>query len=649
MSLLEPEPSAINIDTTGSSSTPKAVVQDAPIPLSPQSAPAHSTQSQVYSTPTGSIHGATPDSTSTTGMKSSVLADNVERGPLGLLPNEEEWVKDKMEYALHDFEVLSLAIKRYKWQLSQVPKDISRLQDLKEKHAQDPFEFLRQIRSKEFRYPEGQRTLPAPTIEWSKYHYPPANPISPTRPQHATYLGTGFFPSTNDQNNNNVVAISSTNDRSRAGSPSYERLRTVKEAARNLGIHTSRHHHQASGQDIMKENGRSQNDDAVEIRNSRPSTPETGKWNRDYSKSPGVVAQPQDMEGVTFSAQPDTPLAATAQATPESLPTETLPQPAPVSSEQNPPFLHQNNSNNNITYNHMNGSIDIQPGKAKAYSREGSGVRDDPKPLLYNIPWSDEEQKLLERLLDEYPDEPVAAQRFQKISLAMGTRTPKQVASRVQKYFIKLVKAGLEAPGRMNYSLEPAKPKIKGASPNAKTKKRKEAPAAGEGSTSKGKAVARGKKKEEGAVKKQKPKSGGVGRISGAQYLHYSAAPSVYMSEDDDEDSVQDMIAVSTSTPGSDGGIASHIGFACESCGVDPILGTRYSCVECEAIGGVDLCGPCYNMGAYQTDHHLVTHQFHVLEAADAPSFQHTYQPNHSSPGPSRSGGAGGSSSHVHH
>ncbi|KAF9217645.1 seryl-tRNA synthetase [Podila verticillata] len=500
-------------------------------------------------------------------MKSSALVDNVERGPLGLLPDEEEWVKDKMEYALHDFEVLSLAIKRYKWQLSQVPKDISRLQSLKEKHAQDPFEFLRQIRSKEFRYPEGQRTLPAPTVEWSKYHYPPANPVTPTKPQHATYLGTGFFPSTNEHNNNNVVAISSTNSRPRAGSPSYERLRTVKEAARNLGIHTSRHHHQVSGQDVLKENGRSQTEDAVEIRNSRPSTPETGKWNRAYSKSPGVVARLQDMEGVTYSTQPDTLLSAPAPATPESIPAEALPQQAPVLSDQNPPFLHQSNSNNNITYNHMNGSIDIQPGKTKAYSREGSGVRDDPKPLLYNIPWSDEEQKLLERLLDEYPDEPVAAQRFQKISLAMGTRTPKQVASRVQKYFIKLVKAGLEAPGRMNYSLEPAKPKVKGASPNAKTKKRKEAPAAGEGSTSKGKAVARGKKKEDGAVKKQKPKSGGVGRISGAQYLHYSAAPSVYMSEDDDEDSVQDMIAVSTSTPGSDGGIASHFGFAASSKG----------------------------------------------------------------------------------
>ncbi|KAG0348815.1 hypothetical protein BG004_004074 [Podila humilis] len=267
----------------------------------------------------------------------------------------------------------------------------------------------------------------------------------------------------------------------------------------------------------------------------------------------------------------------------------------------------------NITVNHMSGSIDVQPAKP---------ARDDTKPILYNIPWSDEEQKQLERLLDEYPDEPVAAQRFQKISLAMGTRTPKQVASRVQKYFIKLVKAGLEAPGRMNYSLEPTKPKVKGASPNIKTKKRKEAPAGGDASAAKGKAVARGKKKakEEGAQpKKPKPKTG-VGRISGAQYLHYSAAPSVYMSEEDDEDSVQDMIAVS-STPGSDTGISAHIGVACNSCGVDPILGTRYSCVQCEAIGGVDLCGPCYNTGIYQTNHHLVTHEFNVLESADTVSY----------------------------
>ncbi|KAF9180487.1 hypothetical protein BGZ50_006181 [Haplosporangium sp. Z 11] len=246
-------------------------------------------------------------------------------------------------------------------------------------------------------------------------------------------------------------------------------------------------------------------------------------------------------------------------------------------------------SHNNITYNHMSGSVDIFPTapKGKTSSREESGTREESKPPLYNIPWSDEEQQLLEKLLDEFPDEPVAAQRFQKISAAMGTRTPKQVASRVQKYFIKLVKAGLEAPGRMNYSLE-SKPKNKGAAANIKGKKRKDAPV-GEGAI-KPKA-SRPKKKDSAEMglgtgagnRRQKAKSllsTGSGRTSGTQYLHYSSAPTVYMSEEDDEESVQDMLAVSnnSNTAGSDAsnnGIISHLGFACDACGVDPILGVR--------------------------------------------------------------------------
>jgi hypothetical protein len=55
----------------------------------------------------------------------------------------------------------------------------------------------------------------------------------------------------------------------------------------------------------------------------------------------------------------------------------------------------------------------------------------------------------LQELLDVFPDEPIQAQRFNKISKALGTRTPKQVASRVQKYFIKLAKRGLPVPGRI--------------------------------------------------------------------------------------------------------------------------------------------------------------------------------------------------------
>ncbi|KAF8933670.1 ZZ-type zinc finger-containing protein 3 [Dissophora ornata] len=331
-------------------------------------------------------------------------------------------------------------------------------------------------------------------------------------------------------------------------------------------------------------------------------------------------------------------------------------------------------SNSNITYNHISGSVDIQPGttniKPRGTSREGSGVRDDPKPPLYNIPWSDEEQQLLEKLLEVYPDEPVAAQRFQKISAAMGTRTPKQVASRVQKYFIKLVKAGLEAPGRMNYSLETSKAKGKGVTSNAKGKKRKDGPAAGSDVVAqKIKATAPRKKKEtsveagssgvgsgsgSGSVKKkQKGKSllgSGFGRTSGTQYLNYSSAPTVYMSEEDDEDSVQDMLAVSGNSIHTNGqvggisgresseiGIAAHLGYACDSCGVEPILGVRYSCMDCEELGGTDLCGPCYNSGEYHNELHLLSHRFQAIDTADMPAYSRDYRP--SSAGPSGTSG----------
>ncbi len=50
----------------------------------------------------------------------------------------------------------------------------------------------------------------------------------------------------------------------------------------------------------------------------------------------------------------------------------------------------------------------------------------------------------------------VEMERFRKIARALGNRTPLQVQSRVQKYFIKLQKAGLPVPGRtynfMQYS-----------------------------------------------------------------------------------------------------------------------------------------------------------------------------------------------------
>lgn len=92
---------------------------------------------------------------------------------------------------------------------------------------------------------------------------------------------------------------------------------------------------------------------------------------------------------------------------------------------------------------------------------------DETKPETFNQLWTFEEQKRLEELLVEYPPEDVEMRRWTKIAralgklkissltsailkqfLVLGNRTPKQVSSRVQKYFIKLLRAGLPIPGR---------------------------------------------------------------------------------------------------------------------------------------------------------------------------------------------------------
>ncbi|KAF9348461.1 ZZ-type zinc finger-containing protein 3 [Mortierella sp. AD094] len=634
------------------------------------SAPPPSQDQSTNSSMNGVSSSSSTNSTRLTNGPATASA--LDRGPLGLTIDEEHWVKEKMEYALYDFEVLSLAIKRYKWQLSQVPKDVNRLQSLKEKHMGDPFEFLRQLKNK--------------------------NSIS--------------FTSNQDRRNAKIVSLAShngSNNRSRAGSPSYERRRTVKETAKSLGINTvhyqypvhhHHHHHHHLGTDSEIHSSRIESNGAderhsIEFRESSQqvlndlSQPGLGR-----SSSPGMSTKGHDMEGITYSGQG----VQTTGYRPESTPAMQLGTPSYFSTQQlqvpndqpasepanltidhslgyNPIQPSDFGNNSNITYNHMSGSVDVQPGNAakpRGSSREGSGVRDDPKPPLYNIPWSDEEQQLLERLLEVFPDEPVAAQRFQKISAAMGTRTPKQVASRVQKYFIKLVKAGLEAPGRMNYSLETSKSKNKGVSATAKGKKRKDGPGGGVESATSGKVkAARPPKKKElsveasagsglsgptigGAKKKQKAKSllgSGFGRTSGTQYLHYSSAPTVYMSDEDDEESVQDMLGVSSSNINNsssahggssqrgspDGGIASHIGYSCDSCGVEPILGIRYSCMDCEELGGTDLCGPCYNSGEYQNELHLLSHRFQAIETAEVPAYSHDYRS--SSAGPSGTSG----------
>jgi hypothetical protein len=53
----------------------------------------------------------------------------------------------------------------------------------------------------------------------------------------------------------------------------------------------------------------------------------------------------------------------------------------------------------------------------------------------------------------------VAYHRWEKIARDLGNRTPRQVASRVQKYFQKLQNAGCPVPGRLPKPMAEYNPK----------------------------------------------------------------------------------------------------------------------------------------------------------------------------------------------
>ncbi|GBM55691.1 ZZ-type zinc finger-containing protein 3 [Araneus ventricosus] len=82
-------------------------------------------------------------------------------------------------------------------------------------------------------------------------------------------------------------------------------------------------------------------------------------------------------------------------------------------------------------------------------TKEKSSRPQDQKPVKVNQYWTAEEQKHLEELLVKFPPEEIESRRWEKIANCLENRTPIQVASRVQKYFIKLLKAGMPIPGRM--------------------------------------------------------------------------------------------------------------------------------------------------------------------------------------------------------
>nr|XP_044993873.1 ZZ-type zinc finger-containing protein 3 isoform X2 [Jaculus jaculus] len=233
---------------------------------------------------------------------------------------------------------------------------------------------------------------------------------------------------------------------------------------------------------------------------------------------------------------------------------------------------------------------------------------DDTKPETFNQLWTVEEQRKLEQLLLKHPPEEVESRRWQKIADELGSRTAKQVASRVQKYFIKLTKAGIPVPGR---------------TPNLYMYSKKS-------STS----------------RRQHPLNKHLFKPSTFMTSH---EPPVYMDEDDDRpcfhSHVNTAIEEASDEEGipalyrdlpeykellrfkklkkqrlqqlqAESGFVQHVGFKCDNCGIDPIQGVRWHCQDCPPDMSLDFCDSCSDC-LHETDIHKEDHQLEPIYRAE--------------------------------
>lgn len=159
------------------------------------------------------------------------------------------------------------------------------------------------------------------------------------------------------------------------------------------------------------------------------------------------------------------------------------------------------------------------------------------KSSHYNLPWSVEEKRRLEQLMQIYPPEEFSSRRNKKIAAALGTRTASQVGSRISK---------MNSQKRRNQSQQ-SLPSVL----DEKDGKNLDAILSLEAKSS---------KEYKELMKLQR------------QFEMMS-----------DESIKEDV----------------HHGFKCDGCGLDPIVGVRWHCTKCKGTDAVDLCAVCKTSGTF--------------------------------------------------
>ncbi|XP_011155329.2 ZZ-type zinc finger-containing protein 3 [Solenopsis invicta] len=194
---------------------------------------------------------------------------------------------------------------------------------------------------------------------------------------------------------------------------------------------------------------------------------------------------------------------------------------------------------------------------------------DESKPETFNQLWTVEEQRRLEELLVEYPPEEIEMRRWTKIANALGNRTPKQVSSRVQKYFIKLLRAGLPIPGRgpkLSSKVDIKKSFTHKQRSNHLFKRSTFFPHQDISFNS-------DESKEQPVAEESEDEASNGGSYDNPELRQINLLRQVKAEKEQDSP------------------VYKHVGYKCTVCGEEPLKGTRWHCAECH--NGIDLCGDC--------------------------------------------------------
>lgn len=236
------------------------------------------------------------------------------------------------------------------------------------------------------------------------------------------------------------------------------------------------------------------------------------------------------------------------------------------------------------------------------------------KSVANNTPWTLEEQHRLEQLLIEHPDEPIAAYRWEKIARALG-RTPKQVVSRIHRYFERLARAGLPVPGRLPTSARQAP---SGAAENSRQASSSSSSHAPPRAYNILEAPAIKMNSALPVIDDANLLTDGEKRIFAGlehtdDYKELIRLKRLKQLQERSGEHVVQMREPSIASGTKSAGEV-HPGTKCSSCHSSPIYGTLYSCAQC-VNPRTTLCGNCYAQHSFTSTHHTLDHTFDVEQS----------------------------------